>query len=220
MRHWDKDSGARGRCYSCAYLCRVVKVSPVAEPQYRELSDNARKDADFFLVPKSAGINIPTKPACFQCAAPLTALIEEQMQDHSKSQHDAAMFITYEDRKCKKWFPYTEGLTPAQHLEIDMLERVEQDRREWERSQEKNRREWEQSMERDRRNWESHLDEDNRRRSRRANWLMAVLAIAGLIFAIAEIFAAIVAVTPDSLGGKWFNMNQSQVETSDENKRR
>ena len=85
---------------------------------------------------------------------------------------------------------------------------------ELEESLEKNRREWEQSMEKDRRKWESRLDEDNRRRSRRANLVMFVLAIAGLCFALAEIFAAVVAVTPDSLGGKWFHLNHNQVETS------
>lgn len=62
---------------------------------------------------------------------------------------------------CHKWFPYTPGLSPGEHLQEFRMQQLEQDRRKF----------------------ELNLEELNRQERKRTNCIMIWLAIAAMIFA-------------------------------------
>ena len=63
---------------------------------------------------------------------------------------------------------------------------------------ERRREEFEHRMEKDRKDFELRLDEINRGERKRTDRVMKWIAIAAIIFAIAEVLAAILGVTSDS----------------------
>lgn len=210
------ESDQRGKCVNCGFL--VMHHDPFkAGPHFTELENVRRERGNFFHIHHGPSDNRSADPICLRAVMSFQEEMDETAWDcrhrpppspgeESQSWKEALRVIN-KDRQCPKWSKYQQGLPPSVFLAVCMISELEE-------SLEKNRREWEQSMEKDRRTWESRLDEDNQNRSHRANKIMVWLVIAGLVFALAEIFAAVVAVTPDSLGGKWFRMNDSQVETS------
>ena len=63
---------------------------------------------------------------------------------------------------------------------------------------EQGRKEFEQQMEQERKNFELKLEELNKEERRRTNRVMIWLAIAAIIFAFAEVIAALLGITNDS----------------------
>jgi uncharacterized membrane protein len=69
---------------------------------------------------------------------------------------------------------------------------------------EERREKFEKQMEQDGKDFELRLEEINKLERKLTDMVMISLAVAGIIFALAEIFAALAALTPDSILFQWF----------------
>lgn len=94
-----------------------------------------------------------------------------------------------EDRKCPAWYAYMPGLSPQEHYDELVMQRLEADRRAYEARTEESRRRYEERMakdsEADRRQFEIANQERNRT-------LIIASILVGVIIGLAQILAALV----------------------------
>jgi hypothetical protein len=121
-----------------------------------------------------------TYPWCFRGKAHI--LDELNSIGANDQQTDKVKQIIQKDRKCEFWYPWTEFRTPKEHFEEFKMMQLEKERRDF----------------------ELRLQQMNEQQRKRTDKIMIGLAIAGALFAIAEIFAALAALTPDSILFQWF----------------
>ena len=136
----------------------------------------------------SAGLGkrplIHTHPWCFLGKADfLTELIAMGAEEH---QADKMQELLRKDRACPAWYPWREFLSPKEHWEEQMTLAMT-----------KQREDFELRMEGERREFELRSENDNRRERKRTNRIMVWLAVAAIIFAAAEVYAALSAINPN-----------------------
>ena len=93
------------------------------------------------------------------------------------------MFLLFynlkKDRNCKSWYKWKEFRPPKELYEEFKMMQLEQDRKDFELK-----------IENDRRKFECDMQEMNERSKRRTDNIMIGLAVAGVIFALAQVFVA------------------------------
>jgi len=132
-----------GQCISCGFFVQQVKgfVGRVPEDmwklppeQYREIEMLHRQNGTFQnqwpRPPHGTNTALSLGPVCFRRYIDLDGEINKEPTGHYQ---DKVLAVTRTDRKCPKWYPYTPGLSPGQHLEEFQTQQLEQDRREFER---------------------------------------------------------------------------------------
>ncbi len=158
---------------------------------------------------QTAGLGIQSVPACcvgeFPILEEIKALEPEALNWRHKSISEltADELDTYRDDRfdsttpernkaakivfnklrpeCHKWFPYTPGLSPEKHLQEFRMQQLEQDRKKF----------------------ELKLEEINRQERRRTNRIMIGLAIAAIIFAAMQVYAALASINPEHWLFNW-----------------
>jgi len=175
----------KGRCISCGYL---GKRSLYYDEVY-EANDHDR--SHFSFVSNTSPINqfVGTLPCCFVNELPLSKKFRdlEKKYGTTKDNSEISMEITARDIKCPKWTHYQSFRTPKEHFEGFKMLELEQ-----------RREEFEQRIEKERKEFELRLDELNRKERKRTDKVMKWLAIAAIIFAVAEVVAALLGITSDS----------------------
>lgn len=128
------------------------------------------------------GIPSATEPMCFLGKINLTEILET---------HRAAGLVEaiVSDRKCDGWYPYMPGLSPQEHYDQLMSQKLEADRRAYEERTEESRRRYEARMakeaEADRRRYEELNEGRNRT-------LIIASIILAVVIGLAEILAAVI----------------------------
>ncbi len=113
-------------------------------------------------------------------AADLDTEIKEA--DEGDGETRARTVIT-KHRACKSWYPWKEFCNPKEHFEEFKMLQLE-----------KRREEFEDRMEESRKAFELKLDERNNKERRRTDKIMVWLAIAAIIFAVAEVVSGVPAI--------------------------
>ncbi len=125
------------------------------------MPSQTRKNGGGWWTMQTAGMGIQSVPACCVGAFPILDEIKALEPEALKWRHKSIGELTpdeldtYKDDRfdsttperneaakvvfnklrpeCHKWFPYTPGLNPGQHMEAFQMQQLEQDRREFER---------------------------------------------------------------------------------------
>jgi hypothetical protein len=181
---WGEQFG-KGRCINCGFLSK--RSTDPMQPNLFAASGEDRLSG--YLI-NHRGI-CTTCPWCFRGKADFLA---EMGTTEASGIDSKKMFeLISRDRNCQSWYPWTEFVTPEKHFEEFKMLQLE-----------KERRGFELKMENDRKRFELELQRMDERQRKRTDKVMIGLAIAGAIFALAEIFAALAALTPDSILFQWF----------------
>ena len=195
MPIWKQEVYGTGRCVNCGYLgkrdgdLRISECYGVSEydREFGTLDEyiDPRPKTTIEIVPK-----IKTFPWCFVGKANLRRETEELFDEKdSEFSHDNVCIhkVLTVKRDCPSWYPWREFASPKEHFEESIMFAMEQ-----------GRKEFEQQMEQERKNFELKLEELNKEERRRTNRVMIWLAIAAIIFAFAEVIAALLGITNDS----------------------
>ena len=148
-------------CASCGFLARRP-FTPRQASTFFEMPSQTRRDGGGWWAMPIAGMGTPTVPACCVGAFPILEEIKslepkalnwrhkpisalttkEEIDAYKDDRYDSTTPERNEAAKavfnklrpeCHKWFPYTPGLGPAEHLQEFRMQQLENDRREFER---------------------------------------------------------------------------------------
>lgn len=155
--------------------------------EYYEISAEDRKRGELskaVLVPYQGPVGV--NPACFRRAFDMLGALQALVQA-GKGSHGGALELISEDRRCQEWYPYTPGLSPKEHFEEKRRLELEQERQGFE-----------QRMENERRQFELTIFEMNKKLQEDTARVGYRLTVAAVIFAFAQVIAAVLALTSDS----------------------
>ena len=174
MAIWKEEVFGTRRCVNCGFL---GKRSPQFDEVCFHASGKDRLSGIFNRHNTLAGgaTNLTdTIPWCYVNKADFL----KELQDIKATfiQADKVQEVIAKDRGCPSWYPWREFATPKEHFEEYMTLAMEQRREKF----------------------ELKLEEINKEERKRSNRVMIWLAIAAIIFALAEVIAAILGITNDS----------------------
>lgn len=118
------------------------------------------------------------------------------------------------ERNCGEWVLFNPALTPKEHLMQRVFATLEQDRREFFAEAERVRMDFEARQEQARQAFDAAQDKSRRdfeKAIKRRDWWLAGAAI---LLAIVQVVAALIALTPDSVGGRWFRLSTTAAPTA------
>lgn len=149
--------------------------------------------------------NIYDGPAQIVCAAGQFPLNDEYETALASGRHPGrgvkhhALDVIQKPRECSKWIRYRPGITPKEYVGMLVLEKLELDRRKYEKNSEserrafeeqltrqsdEDRRRWRKDLEDDRREWETKLRNEDDAKNRRFNRLVLLVGILGVVVPI------------------------------------
>jgi hypothetical protein len=143
---------------SCGFLAK--HADPGKRPNnYFEIETAERASGKVFQhVPDAFGGPVITAPICFMGAFALgQEVIAEQNLPSVESNEEAAFRVFLKDRECAKWFVYTPGLSPQQHLGGLAAQKQEERQYTFQQEMENERRRWEEQVEAGRRRFDIGL---------------------------------------------------------------
>lgn len=123
-----------GSCLTCGFLAKHAKETGrrVPAPTFYEIETMARLDGECFThVPDSFLGPIETEPECIKYAAILWKEVIDET-DHAGNRESAAVEVFWRNRQCKSWYRYIPGLGPIEHVHRHDMERLDQERRNFE----------------------------------------------------------------------------------------
>lgn len=173
---FDQRLELHGRCISCGFLAK--HSSPGKRPStYFEIETAERAEGNVFThTPDAFGGPVLTSPICFRGAFALGQEVIEESKLPDVGHERAAFRVFLKNRRCAKWFIYTPGLSPQQHLGGLAAQELEQRQYQFQQEMEDQRKKWERQIEDERRKFD-----------------IALAVIVGLL-AAAEIAATVVGI--------------------------
>jgi len=171
-----------GRCVNCGLLGKRASQSTLSvcyeATAVDRLGGHLTEVREDPVGPAAYPPIIHTHPWCFLGKADL--LGELAVMGAKEHQADKVLELIRKDRNCKAWYPWREFLSPKEHWEEQIMLAMEE-----------RREKFEQSIEKDRKDFELKLFEMNQRLAKDSHRVMVWLAIAAIIFAVAEVGAAL-----------------------------
>lgn len=178
----------RHRCFTCGFL---GKVSTGPQKEVLEVTFGQRSEGAFYEPVDE------TVPWCLlgivdlrdevrahvELIASTPELLAQRLPTITKA------VIQEKSRNCREWFPYTQFLSPKEHLVRRDVERLEDARRAWQQDLEDDRREWLSEF-------HSEMETNRGMESSRWNHRFAVLACLQVLLAVAAIWVTIRFSTP------------------------
>jgi len=154
---FDERLELRGRCISCGFLAK--HSSPGKRPAtYFEIETAERAEGTVFThTPDAFGGPVLTSPICFRGAYALGQEVIEETRLPDMGNERAAFRVFLKDRSCAKWFSYTPGLSPQQHLGGLAAQELEQRQYQFQQEMEAQRTRWERQLEGERRKFDIAL---------------------------------------------------------------
>lgn len=120
------------KCVDCGFLAKHALSSRAPTPRFYEI-DKAERDspAEFFRHTPSPWLGLlDTELVCFMRKADFMA---ECDSEHGDGSRDAlALLAVKRDRECDSFYVHIPGFNPMEHEEVYQMQRLEQDRREFE----------------------------------------------------------------------------------------
>lgn len=154
---------------------------------------------------QTAGLGMQTVPACCVGAFPILDEIKAIEPETLNWRHKSINELTEEERdtykddrfdsttperneaakavfnklrpECHKWFPYTPGLSPREHLQEFQMQQLENDRRAFEERLDNSNKQFLAGLEHERRQWEK----DAGKWPNRLMWAVIALAVAEVV---------------------------------------
>jgi hypothetical protein len=201
-----EQSANEGICLTCGFLCRRDMLN-LALANYYEITQEDRKGGRLFL----RRLEEHLSPCCFR-NVPITDEIQdlsgvgrlvddppEQRRAQQTARNEAAKQVVSRDRKCSLWMEYQPGLGPQQHLGGLAMRESAQALQAFLESLERQRQAFERQLAASRDRFTLDLHEANERSQK----LTTALTWAAVILAIAQVVAAVAALTCDSLLWMW-----------------
>lgn len=172
----ETDSASEGRCISCGFLAKFDLHYSGPPPYIYEMPPRDRETGERSGLRLEAAREITGFPQCYVNASDIWKEIGTARRDRNIDEFSATRQVLDQDRHCSKWYPYTQGYSPQEHLEEKRVLQLEKDRKEFEFR-----------IEQDRKNFELLLEQRNRN-------FQIFLAIVVAILAVAEIIASLLQV--------------------------
>ena len=178
----------KGKCISCGFLAtRPITPTP-ALLGYYEFTERDRQTGDVKLYVEAVARRVDAMPVCFRHAANIEAEATQLCStENNLTSYDARVKSISGDRKCKDWYPYTPGIEPKDHLNKLEMERLEEQRRDFELRLEKERKEFDlrlfeisQKVQED----STRVVQSSDRFNRRVTWFFIVLTILEVVATI------------------------------------
>lgn len=127
MSHRKYSDGNEGKCRYCGFLSKHARhPAGLPSPRFYEMEHSERIDGRFDNHAVAYGKLADTEPMCFLEVVNFEAINQDQGRAKLLEEINA-------DRQCKSWYPYMAGLSPKEHYEELQMQRLEHDRREFER---------------------------------------------------------------------------------------
>lgn len=178
-----------GKCETCGFFSKHGQGISAPTPRFYEVERSQRTNYNEIFAYFSDNRQFTCDIACFRHKVDFMREIKRlpSESDHPKKLVEMVRL----DRHCDQWWPYTPGFSPMEHYAEFNMQRLEQERRNYENRIEGDRRRYEEAMaetaEVDRRRFEL----SQRRQDR-------TLIIVGLILAAAQIVAAFILASRES----------------------
>jgi hypothetical protein len=120
------------KCRNCGFLAKHGLSPRAPTPRFYEIDTEDRSSpAEFFRHTPDVHLGpIDTELVCFLHKADLMA--ECVLNEPAGITDAGAMFAIGQDRECESFYPHRAGFSPMEHAEIHRMQRLEQDRREFE----------------------------------------------------------------------------------------
>jgi hypothetical protein len=120
------------KCRNCGFLAKHGLSSRAPTPRFYEIDTEDRaRPAEFFRHTPDAFLGaIDTHLVCFLRKADLMA--ESVIGEAGGATEAGALYAIAQDRECDSFYPHIAGFSPMEHDEIYRMQRLEQDRREFE----------------------------------------------------------------------------------------
>lgn len=181
MGHGEYEDTARGRCRTCGFLSKHARTaSGLPSPRFYEVEHAERRSPESFRHHTVGyAMRADTEPMCFLGKINLMAILQNE-GDAKLSEAITA------DRKCDSWYPYMPGLSPKEHYEEYQRQRLEQDRREFER------RLSDMGLEAQRNN--AQIVSDLREIARKGEQSSKRIAVLVILLAVAQVIVGIMAL--------------------------
>jgi hypothetical protein len=127
MPHREYPQADHGKCRSCGFLSKHARTAADAPaPRFFEVEHAERGSADSFNHYRLEFRGpIKTEPMCFLGKTNLMQTLQEQGGEK-------LVEAILADRQCDGWYPYMPGLSPGEHYEELTMQRLENDRRDFE----------------------------------------------------------------------------------------
>ena len=188
MPHGEYPEADQGKCRSCGFLSKhATKPQGIPPPRFYEAEHSERITVSAFFrhaIGYREGVN--TEPMCFRGKINLVELIAAETQPEIDRKLETEI---WEDRKCEDWYPYMPGLSPIEHYDQLMMQKLEADRRDYEQRTEESRRRYEERMAQEAESDRRRYEELNEGRNRTLIIASIILAV---VIGLAEIIAAVI----------------------------
>jgi hypothetical protein len=175
------------KCRDCGFLAKHGLSSRAPTPRFYEIDTEDRcRPAEFFRHTPDAHLGaIDTHLVCFLRKADLMA--ESAIGEAGGVTEAGALYAIAQDRDCESFYPHIPGLSPKEHYDQVMMQKLEADRRAYEDRTEESRRRYEEEMRRTAEADSRSFDTANESRNRA---LIKASIIVGVLIGLAQIIAA------------------------------
>jgi hypothetical protein len=113
----------KGACASWGFLAKYSHRVHTPAPTFFEIDNQEREaGAAFRHLPSTHQGLVVTKASCFR------QLLSLQLEmDATEENSTELVKVLTKDRDCPKWYPYTAGFSPKEHLEEYRVQELERD---------------------------------------------------------------------------------------------
>ena len=193
---WGKEKYGDGNCVNCGYLGKKSTAGFDEICFTASAEDRTTGQLAYHSTLQGGLTSLNTVPWCYVGKANL----KDEVDQFGSSQTGASRIFSVitKDRHCPSWYVWREFSSPKDQWEESVMLAMEQRREKFEQQMEQDRKEFEQKLENDRKNFEMRLDGINRIERKRTDKIMIWLTVAAIIFALAEVTAALMGITADS----------------------
>lgn len=126
MPHGQYPEADHGRCRSCGFLSKHASApNNLPSPRFYEMEHSERERPDWMRRHVVERMFADTEPMCFLGKINLEEILQSEGAEK-------LVAVIKSDRKCDGWYPYMPGLSPKEHYEELTMQRLENDRRDFE----------------------------------------------------------------------------------------
>ena len=186
---WKEEEYGHDKCINCGYLGKKDTLGLGQECYIANAEERTTGTLSHHTI--ITRMRLDTVPWCFVGKADLNDEVEQL--DSQIDRTTRTLSIITKDRHCPSWYVWREFSSPKEQWEESMMLAME-----------KRREDFEQRVEKERKEFELKLDEANRQERKRTNIIIICLAVAAIIFAALQFYAALASINPDHWLFRWF----------------
>ena len=130
-----------GKCKTCGFLSLYPPTANVATPKYFEVVEENRESGRVEKVtPSDFQGPVIAEIRCYKREVNLVQECLEKAKKENCELMKASLMVFEKDRQCPKWYQYTPGFSPKEHLDELKGAELEKSRRDFETQMEKRSR--------------------------------------------------------------------------------